>query len=318
MHRWFHDQENSDNQGMTIFIISIALGLFLASLFWQAFRVFNAVPDEDRSFLDRPAKGFRYVWPLITLVEHYWGKHFSESQKNAVYFRLRTAGKEYSIMPEQFIAAKIVSAVIFTIMTFVVLSMMGKSAVALSMVGAMGGFYYPELWIKESAMKRKADILSRLPFYLDIITLAVEAGTNLTGGLTQAVAKSGDSPLRSEFSRVLRDIRAGKTRSDALREMAERSGSPALVGVVSSMIQAERTGSSLGPILRAQADQIRSERFLKAEKQAMEAPVKLLGPLVFFVFPCTFLVLAFLILSKSLMQGIFTWGPIVWAYNWPG
>ncbi len=303
---------------MTIFIISISIGLFVGIFFWQAYRVFHEVPDEDRSYLDRPAKGFRVVWPLITAVEHHWGPYFSDSQKSAAYYRLRMAGKEYSIMPEQFIAAKIVSAGVFTVFSYFFLAMLGKSAVVLALIGGFGGFYYPELWLKESAVKRKADILKRLPFYLDIITLSVEAGTNLTGGLTQAVAKSGDSPLRSEFSRVLRDIRAGKTRSESLRAMSDRTGSPALVGVVSSMIQAERTGSSLGPILRAQADQIRSERFQKAEKQAMEAPVKLLGPLVMFIFPCTFLVLGFLIISKALLQNIITWGPLVWAYNWPG
>lgn len=303
---------------MTIFVICIAIGLFAGLMFWQVYRIFNEVPDEDRSFLDRPAKGFRYIWPLITLVEHHWGRYFSDAQKKAVYFRLRTAGKEYGIMPEQFIAAKIVSAGVFFLATFVFCSMLGRSAFVMALVGALGGFYYPELWIRESAEKRKLDILKRLPFFLDIITLAVEAGTNLTGGITQAVAKSGESPLRSELSRVLRDIRAGKTRSESLRAMADRTGSPALVGVVSSMIQAERTGSSLGPILRSQADQIRSERFLKAEKQAMEAPVKLLGPLVMFIFPCTFIVLSFLVLSKAMLKGIVTMAPLVWAYNWPG
>lgn len=303
---------------MTIFAICIAIGLFAGLMFWQAFRIFNEVPDEDRSFLDRPAKGFRYIWPLVTLVEHHWGPYFSDAQKRGVYFRLRTAGKEYSIMPEQFIAAKIVSACVFFLATFVFCSMLGRSAFLIGLVGAVGGYYYPELWIRESADKRKSDILKRLPFFLDIITLAVEAGTNLTGGITQAVAKSGESPLRSELSRVLRDIRAGKTRSESLRAMSDRAGSPALVGVVSSMIQAERTGSSLGPILRSQADQIRSERFLKAEKQAMEAPVKLLGPLVMFIFPCTFIVLTFLVLSKAMMKGIVSIAPLVWAYNWPG
>jgi len=302
---------------MIIFAISLAIGLFVGLLVWQVYRVFNEVPDEDRSFLDRPAKGFRYVWPLITAVEHHWGPYFTDANKRAVYYRLRTAGKEYSIKPEQFIAAKIVSAFVFGIFSFAFLSMLGSSAIILALIGAFGGYYYPELWIRESASQRKSDILKRLPFYLDIITLAVEAGTNLTGGITQAVAKSGDSPLRSELSRVLRDIRAGKTRAESLRAMADRAGSPALVGVVSSMIQAERSGSSLGPILRAQADQIRSERFLKAEKQAMEAPVKLLGPLVMFIFPCTFIVLGFLVMSKAILQGVLTWGPLVWAYNWP-
>ena len=155
-------------------------------------------------------------------------------------------------------------------------------------------------------------------FYLDIVTLSVEAGSNLTGGLTQAVQKSNDSALRSELSRVLRDIRAGKSRADSLRDLAERTGSLPIKNIVSGLIQAERTGSSLGPLLRAQADQLRSERFQRAEKQAMEAPVKLLGPLMMFIFPTTFLVLIFLVLSKALMQGVVTWGPIVWAYQWPG
>jgi len=94
---------------MSATVISVLLGLFIGLMFWQIYRVFNEVPDEDRSFLDRPAFGFRLIWPLITAVEYHWGPYFSEAQKRAVYFRLRTAGKEYSIMPEQFMAAKIVT-----------------------------------------------------------------------------------------------------------------------------------------------------------------------------------------------------------------
>ena len=83
------------------------------------------------------------------------------------------------------------------------------------------------------------------------------------------------------------------------------------------MNQAEKTGSSLGPVLRAQSDQLRSTRFLKAEKMAMEAPVKLLGPLVMFIFPTTFIVIGFVILSKALGDGIITWAPLVWAFSNP-
>jgi len=303
---------------MIILVISISIGLFAGLMFWLICRVFNEIPVRDRSFLDRPAIGFRIVWPIIRAFEHYGGKFFSESYKNAVYYRLQAAGKEFTILPEQFIAAKFVSAVLFMLLSFLVLIVLEMSFNLLVIVAGIGGFYYPEIWVTESAVKRKADILKRLPFYLDIITLAVEAGLNLTGGLTQAVSKSGDSTLKSEFSRVLRDIRAGKTHAESLRAMADRAGSPALTSVVSSLIQAERTGSSLGPILRVQADQIRSERFMRAEKKAMEAPVKLLGPLVMFIFPCTFLVLGFLILSKAMIQGIITWEPLVWAYHWPG
>ena len=84
------------------------------------------------------------------------------------------------------------------------------------------------------------------------------------------------------------------------------------------MIQAEKTGSSLGPIMRAQAEQLRNARFLKAEKMAMEAPVKLLGPLIMFIFPTTFLVLGFVIISEAIQQGVLNWKPMVWAFYWPG
>ncbi len=302
---------------MNLFILTLVIGAFIALVVWQVYRVFHEVPDEDRSYLDRPAYGFQLVWPLIQAVVHHWGPYFSPASLQSAQHRLRTAGKEYSMTAEQFIGGKIVSALLFAIVSYVVFSMLGRSAFVLAIVGGMVGFFYPELWLKEAGDKRRADILQRLPFFLDIITLAVEAGTNLTGGITQAVSKSGDSPLRSELSKVLRDIRAGKGRSQSLRAMADRAHSKALTGVVSSMIQAERTGSSLGPILRSQADQLRTERFLKAEKKAMEAPVKLLGPLVLFIFPTTFLVLGFLVLSKAIQEGIITWGPIIWAYTWP-
>ncbi|MEE9321485.1 MAG: type II secretion system F family protein [Granulosicoccus sp.] len=303
---------------MTLFVVSLAFGGFIALLVWQIYRVFNEVPNEDRQFLDRPALGFRLTWPLILLLEHHFDHLYGEQQIHVVLLRLKRAGVEYSISPQQFIAGKIVSAVFFALFSLVFVSVLGREYALIAVLVSVGGYYYPELWLRELSDVRRGSILRTLPFYLDIITLSVEAGSNLTGGLTQAVQKSTDSPLRREFSRVLRDIRAGKTRADSLREMAERTGSQPVSNVVTGLIQAERTGSSLGPLLRAQAEQLRSERFQRAEKKAMEAPVKLLGPLVMFIFPTTFFVLGFLVTSKGLQEGIISWAPLVWAYTWPG
>ena len=303
---------------MIILVISLMFGGFVGIIFYQAYRIYNAVPDEDRSFMDRPAFGFRLIWPLIQLFVHYFGAHIGEQQKNMTFFRLKQAGVEYSLSPEQFIAAKIISFFGFTMLFYLLLKMAGFNAGMFAICIGVAGYFYPELWLRETTTSRKNSILKALPFYLDIITLSVEAGSNLTGGLTQAVMKSSDSPLRSEISRVLRDIRAGKTRAESLRAMSDRAGSQSLSTVVSSMIQAEKSGSSLGPILRAQAEQLRSERFQRAEKLAMEAPVKLLGPLVMFIFPTTFMVLGFLVLSKSILEQVLTFQPIVWAYYWPG
>ena len=120
----------------------------------------------------------------------------------------------------------------------------------------------------------------------------------------QAVAKGPKGILRSEFQRVLRDIRAGKQRAEAMRAMADRLKEPAVTSFTTAVIQAEMMGMSLGPVLRAQADQRRSERFLRAEKMAMEAPVKMLFPLIAFIFPCTFIVLFFPIVIKFMLSGL--------------
>ena len=99
-------------------------------------------------------------------------------------------------------------------------------------------------------------------------------------------------------------MRAGKARIDALRDFSARLDFTPITSFVSALVQGEKTGSSLGPILRAQAEQRRTERFLRAEKLAMEAPVKMLGPLIFFIFPCTFIVIGFPIAMKFLASGL--------------
>ena len=303
---------------MSILFISLIFGLVAALLLWQVYLLFIAIPDEDRHYLDSPALGFRLIWPIILLCVQHFAWLVSEKKLSATAAKLKKAGLDYALNAAQFVMAKYIAAIMFFLFTFLLLGVDDQFSLLACLLFLIAGFMYPDIWLREKANSRESEILRSLPFYLDIITLSVEAGTNLTGGLTQAVQKSGESALRTEFSRVLRDIRAGKTRADSLRDMANRAGCAALDGIVSGMIQAEKSGSSLGPILRAKADQLRTERFLKAEKKAMEAPVKLLGPLILFIFPTTFLVLGFLVLSKVLQEQLISWPPLLWAYSWPG
>jgi tight adherence protein C len=303
---------------MAMLWISLCLGAAIMLLIMSVYRIFSEVPDENRTYLDRPPLGYRIGWPLIQLGVYYFGSFVTRNYRMATHLRLRQAGMEYSLSPEQFLMGKFLMVLMGIVFTSLLSAMLGKGVSPVMIIlAAVGGFFYPELWLKEITDKRNKRIFRELPFYLDIIILAVESGTNMTGGLTQAVRKAPAGPLKLEFSRVLRDVRAGKPRAEALRDLSDRVSSDGINGVVSSIIQAEKTGSSLGKVLRAQADQLRTSRFLKAEKQAMEAPVKLLGPLVMFIFPNTFLVLGFLILSKALLQGVITLPPLVWAYNWP-
>ena len=302
---------------MEIILISVFIGVVIFFAVWSVFKIFSEVPEEDRSYLDRPPTGFRVMWPLIKLLAHYLRGSIPSSYLYTTQLRLKRAGVEYSVTAEQFFSGKILSALVAVLFGFLLQSMLEGGSVVYLFLAAIGGFYYPELWLKETTEKRNRQIFRALPFYLDVITLAVESGSNLTSGLSQAVQKSPEGPLRVELGRVLRDVRAGMPRADSLRAMTERVSSPGVNNVVSSMIQAEKTGASLGPVLRAQSDQLRTARFLKAEKMAMEAPVKLLGPLVMFIFPTTFIVIAFVIMSQALTDGIIKWGPLVWAFNNP-
>jgi tight adherence protein C len=150
--------------------------------------------------------------------------------------------------------------------------------------------------------KREHQILRTLPTYLDFLTLALEAGLNLTGAIHQLVEKAPRGALHAEFARVQRDIKAGQSRLAALKAMAERLDIREVNTLIAAIAQSEKTGASLGEVLRIQADQRRVERFQRAEKLAMEAPVKLIFPLVTFIFPITFVVLAFPIAMKFMYE----------------
>ena len=175
----------------------------------------------------------------------------------------------------------------------------------LSLLATLVGSFYPDLWLVEQAKRRGRLILKELPVYLDFITLMIEGGLNLTSAMQVAVDKGPLGPLRNEFGIMIRDLRAGTPKMDIFRRFGERVPLPEVRSLVSALIQSEERGGDLGPVLRAQAEQRREERFLRAEKLALEAPVKLLAPLVVFIFPITFLMLAFVIYMKFLQEGGF-------------
>lgn len=304
-----------------VVIFALLIGSALALLMWSTYRIVDDVPQEDRSYLDRPPLGFRLTWPCIKMFVHYFGSLLSLRYRLATQARLRKAGVDYMLSPEQYFAGKLLSSVVGGGFFILIINMLNYSitvaTISLAVVAAVLSFAYPDVWLRDVSSRREKHIFKSLPFYLDVIVLSVEAGTNLTGAFTQAVQRAPDGPLRSEFSRMLRDIRAGKSRADALRSMGERIQMEAITSFVSSVIQAERMGASMGQVLRAQADQRRTERFLRAEKQAMEAPVKLLAPLIMFIFPTTFMVIVFVLIVKAAQAGVLTWKPLLWALSWP-
>lgn len=161
----------------------------------------------------------------------------------------------------------------------------------------------PSTWLKQTIRKRHREIEIGLPFVLDLLTLSVEAGLDFMTAIRRLVDRRKIDALSEEFIRAVREMQVGRTRKDALRDMAERAGHPDLSSVVSALVQADELGVGIGTILRIQAEQMRQRRFQRAEKMANEAPVKLLFPLVCFIFPSVFLVLLGPVFLQMLKSG---------------
>jgi tight adherence protein C len=292
-------------------LVALSIGGSIAVLAWFVSRALARIPADDRSYKDTPPIGFRLLWVPIVWMSYYIQPVVSAKSQASLTGKLRKAGLDYSVNALQFTATRLVGGVVMAMVaTLLLLSfdVAGRSQIGhylqVALLGALFGWIYPLIWLNDKLNARKKELLRSLPFFLDIITLCVEAGLNMQGAINQAVLKGPKGAMRDEFQRVMRDIRAGKGRAASMREMADRLSETAVSNFVTAVVQAEVMGMNLGPVLRAQADQRRSERFLRAEKLAMEAPVKMLLPLIAFIFPCTFIVLFFPIAMKFMNSGL--------------
>ncbi len=291
---------------MLAIALLIAVGLVgvAAAVMMSLRSLAGVVPDEARDYLDPLPSSLRTIWPLVRFVDHHFAWLISKSMRGAVDEQLRLTGMSFLMTARQFIALSLVSAGVFCALA--ALAMLGLDSFSLwLMLAAAGlGFFYPRIWLRDVRKRNLVQITRHLPVFLDFLTLSVEAGLNINGALQQAVEKGPEGPLRREFEHVLRDLKSGLSRADALRRMDDRLRVKEVTNFVGAVIQAERMGSGLAATLRFQSEQRRSERFQRAEKQAMEAPVKLIFPLVVFIFPVTFIVLGFPIVMKFMQEGL--------------
>lgn len=277
-------------------------GLACFLFFLTFYRVGRELPADDRSYRDPLPWSLRLLWPLVRFFAHHLGERLSVEYLERLKRDLVRSGLDYLLAPEQFFALRLVAGLCAALLCALCLALLDAGGILGPVLAGLGGYVLPQLSLSELRKQRELALVRALPTYLDFIILAVEAGLNLGGALAQAVDKGPEGPLRTEFQRVLRDVKAGLGRTAALRAMAERLNIRELSSLVSALAQAERTGASVGAILRIQADQRRVERFQRAEKKALEAPVKLVFPLVAFIFPVTFVVLAFPIAMKFLYE----------------
>lgn len=229
-------------------------------------------------------------------------------RREVLQAQLDAAGAAYLISPAELIVIRrVVSALGATLSVAAILLFDLRDPLHLTIAAAIAplSFLYPDLRLREVTKRRQARFEKEFPCFLDVLVLAMKGGLNFTAALEQAVSSLATGPVKQEFSRYLRESRAGLARRTALDRLAARVMLPSVTNFVAAVTQAEQTGGSLGDVLSDQARQRRQERFLRAEKLANQAPVKMLFPLIALLFPTTFIIIGFPIVIQLLQAGVF-------------
>ncbi|HWJ64115.1 MAG TPA: type II secretion system F family protein [Acidimicrobiales bacterium] len=221
------------------------------------------------------------------------GKRFTpDGYSDKVRARLTASGNSSPDAVDRFIAIKVIGfalAPVMIILVFGVLKMGGLSGL---MVGGLLGavmVYGPDAILNRRVEERQHEIQQMLPDVLDLLVISVEAGLGFEQALDRTVS-SVPGALTQEFARMLGEVRAGSSRANAMRAMEKRADVPELRSFVLAILQADTFGVSIGRVLRAQADEMRIKRRQMAQEKAQKAPVKMMIPMVFCVFPALFVV----------------------------
>jgi len=207
--------------------------------------------------------------------------------------RLALAGNPGDMRTADWLGIKAIVAVVTAGILFVLFGLLGGNiltGIGLGVVGLGIGYILPEFWLSSKVRARQKAILLQIPDALDLLTISVRAGLGFDAALGKVVEKM-KGPLVDEFRRALAEVRVGKVRRDALRDIIPRTEVQPLTNFVGAIIQAEQLGVSISKVLQVQSEQLRIERRQRAEEQAAKAPIKMLFPLVGCIFPSLFIVI---------------------------
>jgi tight adherence protein C len=235
----------------------------------------------------------RIIKPMLRTIANAFARLTPRRNLENIQRNLDLAGNPYGWTPMEYTGVRSAAAVLCAglafALTFITHSPLKNRILATAVVGAFG-YFLPTVWLTLKIRTRQANILKALPDALDLLTISVEAGLGFDAAMTK-VTEKWTNELSQAFTRVLVEIQMGTLRRDALRAMADRSGVPDLTSFVAAIIQADQLGVSLARVLHIQSEQMRIRRRQRAEELAHQAPIKMMVPLVFLIFPALFVVL---------------------------
>jgi tight adherence protein C len=286
-----------------------ALACTLILLLPLALRGRAAEPVErDNAWRDQLPLVLQVTRPLVRWYASSVDASLPSHKREVMQTQLNAAGASYMITPAEFLVVRRLAFIAgLTLAAYVIFVLDVKDPLYLAVIGSLAPFayLYPDIWLRDTTKKRQLRFEKDFPFFLDVLVLGMKAGLTFPAAVEQAIDQLRDGPVRQEFSRYLRETRTGVARRVALDRLAQRVVIPAVTNFTASVIQAEETGGSLGEVLADQARMRRQERFLRAEKLANQAPVKMLFPLIALLFPITFIIIGFPIVIQLMDSGAF-------------
>lgn len=288
---------------MLIVIVGL-LGLSIA-MFGMSRQRKAAISIDERlaTFAERPATledqemarpfSERVLRPLIKRWSLLLGSRSPSRSADKIRLKLAQAGNPSGMGVAEFLGFRLLLSIVLGVGAVVFLLVGAqnvKMAMLLGPILGVFGYLMPGIWLDRKIKSRRSEIRKALPDAIDLLTISVESGLGFDPALMR-VAEKWDNALTREFARVLSEMRIGKAKRDALREMAERVDEDGLSVFVSSVIQADQLGVAITQVLRIQSEAMRTRRRQIAQEKAQKAPLKMLFPMAFLIFPALYVVI---------------------------
>ncbi|HEV2413844.1 MAG TPA: type II secretion system F family protein [Candidatus Dormibacteraeota bacterium] len=234
----------------------------------------------------------RVLRPAIEKLGSLLSRSTPQKARQDMLNRLELAGRPGNLTPEDFVAVRLVAAAILGALGFLVGLLLANTLylVIALVLGVIGGYYLPVVWLKQQVDGRRAEIQKNLPDALDLLVICVDAGLGFDAALARVTDKYRNA-LSELLSKALREVSLGRPRLEALDEMGRNSGVEDLHNFMQAVIQSEQFGTGIGKILRIQADEMRRKRRQRAQERGAQATLKMMLPMVGCIFPTLWIVL---------------------------
>jgi tight adherence protein C len=233
---------------------------------------------------------YRTFWPVIRFFARYNRLLPLPGIRERYAHQIERAGLRFEMSADEFMGIKEIALLVMTAVGVLIYTTILPNLLVVAAISLVG-FALPDMRLSAAVKKQEHAYLRALPGFLDLLALSVEAGLGFDSAVRKLTEVLEPGPLMSRFRTFLRSVNVGKPRTEALREMARKMDVADFTAFANAVVQATETGASLGPVLRIESEEMLLRRFERAEKAAYEMPVKILFPLLTFVFPATFLMI---------------------------